>query len=69
MSNQTLERKNKIISEYTFYHNEDSALPQWQMDELDKTDEMIKNWKIEYYSSEESDKKIRKYIDNLYSEK
>ena len=69
MSNQTLERKRKIISEYTFYHNEKSILPQWQMDELDKTDKMIENWEIEYYSSEESDKRIRAYINNLYSEK
>jgi len=72
MSNQILEIKNKIISEYTFYHNEESILPQWQMDELDKTDQRIEkelreNGFIKTYSVEESDKRIRTYIDNLYS--
>lgn len=59
--------KSKIISDYTFEDEETVEIPKWQMEELDKTEEKIKNWEIKYINSDKFDKSILDYIKNLYS--
>ena len=66
MSKQTL-TKEEIINKFTFYSDENSKLPKWHIEELEKTEEKIKNWEIKYLDSEEVDKRIMNYLQNSSS--
>ena len=56
-----------IVDEANAWNDEQNApLPKWQMGELDKTDEDIKNGKVKYYPLEKSHKRIMSYIDDLF---
>jgi len=57
----------KIISDYTFDRDKKNDIPKWQLEELDKTDNKILNWEVEYIDSDKFDKSILDYIKNLYS--